>query len=78
MFQGLTTGKIPKQVWNDIIAIILCKVVYKSKKINIDKKDLLNRIINVADSKRNGASPSGKAAGFGPAIQRFESFRPSH
>ena len=24
-----------------------------------------------------GASPSGKAAGFGPAIQRFESFRPS-
>jgi phosphoglycolate phosphatase-like HAD superfamily hydrolase len=26
---------------------------------------------------RNGASPSGKAAGFGPAIQRFESFRPS-
>jgi phosphoglycolate phosphatase-like HAD superfamily hydrolase len=25
----------------------------------------------------NGASPSGKAAGFGPAIQRFESFRPS-
>jgi phosphoglycolate phosphatase-like HAD superfamily hydrolase len=28
-------------------------------------------------SMRNGASPSGKAAGFGPAIQRFESFRPS-
>jgi hypothetical protein len=25
----------------------------------------------------NGASPSGKAAGFGPAIRRFESFRPS-
>lgn len=25
-----------------------------------------------------GASPSGKAAGFGPAIQRFESFRPSY
>ena len=24
-----------------------------------------------------GASPSGKAAGFGPAIRRFESFRPS-
>jgi phosphoglycolate phosphatase-like HAD superfamily hydrolase len=28
-------------------------------------------------SVRDGASPSGKAAGFGPAIQRFESFRPS-
>ena len=25
-----------------------------------------------------GASPSGKAAGFDPAIRRFESFRPSH
>ncbi len=24
-----------------------------------------------------GVSPSGKAAGFGPAIQRFESFHPS-
>ena len=24
-----------------------------------------------------GASPSGKAAGFGPAIRGFESFRPS-
>ncbi len=45
-------------------------------KINIDNRDLSNRILNVAE--RNGASPSGKAAGFGPAIQRFESFRPSH
>ena len=26
----------------------------------------------------SGASPSGKAAGFGPAIRRFESFRPNH
>jgi hypothetical protein len=28
-------------------------------------------------AKCSGASPSGKAAGFGPAIRRFESFRPS-
>ncbi len=28
--------------------------------------------------KCSGASPSGKAAGFGPAIRRFESFRPSY
>jgi hypothetical protein len=26
----------------------------------------------------NGASPSGKAQGFGPCIRRFESSRPSH
>ena len=26
----------------------------------------------------NGASPSGKAVGFDPAIRRFESFRPSY
>jgi hypothetical protein len=25
-----------------------------------------------------GVSPSGKAAGFDPAIRRFESFHPSH
>lgn len=28
-------------------------------------------------SNNTGASPSGKAAGFGSAIRRFESFRPS-
>lgn len=47
-----------------------------SQKYNIDNVILSGRIVNVI--KNSGASPSGKAAGFGPAIRRFESFRPSH
>lgn len=31
----------------------------------------------VVSNKQNGAWPSGKATGFGPGDQRFESFRPS-
>ena len=34
-------------------------------------EDVLSSRLNI------GRSPSGKAAGFGPAIRRFESFRPS-
>src|SRR5882757_9785494 len=30
------------------------------------------------ERSRVGVSPSGKAAGFDPAIRRFESFHPSH
>ena len=30
------------------------------------------------DELNAGVSPSGKAAGFDPAIRRFESFHPSH
>lgn len=30
----------------------------------------------VSHKTRNGAWPSGKAAGFGPVTRRFESFRP--
>ena len=31
-----------------------------------------------AHANDTGVSPSGKAAGFDPAIRRFESFHPSH
>lgn len=49
-------------------------MIFSKKLIEIiDNKDLSDRIIDVAD---NGASPSGKAPGFGPGIRRFESFRP--
>ena len=48
---------------------------YFCQVINIDNKVSAGTIINVT---RDGASPSGKAPGFGPGIRRFESFRPSH
>jgi phosphoglycolate phosphatase-like HAD superfamily hydrolase len=37
----------------------------------------LGNLLLQLSSEYNGVSPSGKAAGFGPAIQRFESFHPS-
>ena len=44
----------------------------------LDMKTLLAIIIYVTTKETAyiGVSPSGKAAGFGPAIRRFESFRP--
>ena len=34
-------------------------------------------LVNLVHSTHIGAWPSGKAAGFGPVIRRFESYRPS-
>lgn len=45
----------------------------KLKKLKFDKKLIF--LDNINDYI--GVSPSGKAAGFGPAIRRFESFHPS-
>lgn len=37
---------------------------------------LINNLAIISFLKFVGVSPSGKAAGFGPAIRRFESFCP--
>lgn len=39
---------------------------------------LINNLAIISLLKFVGVSPSGKAAGFGPAIPRFESLYPSH
>ncbi len=43
----------------------------------LNKSPLLDKLM-AANEHSNGASPSGKARGFGPRIPRFESWRPSH
>lgn len=42
----------------------------------IDEKPIMILVLLVPNRNLNGAWPSGKATGFGPAIRRFESFRP--
>lgn len=43
---------------------------------SIDEKATRILVLLRANRNRSGAWPSGKASGFGPAIRRFESFRP--
>lgn len=50
------------------------KILKKIKK-PIDKPPAA--AVNILKETRDGVSPSGKAAGFGPAIPRFESLHPS-
>jgi hypothetical protein len=48
--------------------------VMHAEKLSAKKVDsFANRAANIYEVKFNGVSPSGKAAGFGPAIPRFES-----
>ena len=46
--------------------------------MGIDEEPISILVLLVLNRNRNGAWPSGKATGFGPAIRRFESFRPSY
>ena len=56
----------------DASPAILDRLAMESEKVKVIHFSA-NKIIDEAD---NGASPSGKAPGFGPGIRRFESFRP--
>lgn len=49
--------------------------------VGVSRKDFLRDSIRKFEDRNNefaGESPSGKAAAFGAAIRRFESYLPSH